>query len=248
MIKKMLLIFTLLMLLSGCVFQENTTEYQQLSNQFEQYQMHDIIDDFQFEALLEHVTYQATISALKIEIRVYTALGFLIETRFSSGFIFAQNQDFYYVMTDLLTTEVNEPYELWIEITDYKNETYRGYVVSRSETLGLSAIRFSKNPLKTLELPNFSQTMPFTGEPVVMIGYVNRTLNGVRMGLVTGYETSSNLNTIMNTSIPTDHFANGSLILNIHAQVIGIQFDFSNGVARAYDINTIQMMIKDIII
>jgi hypothetical protein len=248
MMKKMMLMVTLLFLLTGCIFQENTIEFKQLSDSFEQYQLSDIVDDSRFELLLETITYQATVSSLKLEIRVYTALGILIETRFVSGFIFAENQDDYYALTDLTSTEVESPYELWIQVTDYKNETYRGYLVTRSEDLGLSAIRFAKDPLKTLKVPTFADTMPYIGEPVVLIGYVNRTLNGVRMGLVSNYEALPNGNHIMNTSIPSDSFASGSLILNIHAEIIGIQFGFTSGFSQAYDVNQIQLMIDDIII
>jgi hypothetical protein len=248
MMKKWLLVIILLFMLTGCIFQENTPEFKQLSSQFDQYQLKDIIDDQKFKVMLDDVTYQATISTLKLEIRVYTALGFLIETRYVSGFIFAEDQDFYYAMTDYLSTDVNQPYELWIEVTDYKNETYRGYLVTRTETLGLSAIRFAKNPLKLLKVPQFAQVMPYVGEPVILIGYVNRTNNGLRMGLVTGYELLSSDNSIMNTSIPSDAFANGAVILNIHAEIIGIQFQVLDGYARAYDIYQIKQMIEDIII
>jgi hypothetical protein len=248
MMKKLFLSILLLLMLTGCIFQENTPEFKQLANRFDEYQLNDIVDDQKFKSMLDDVTYQATISTVKLEIRVYTALGFLIETRFVSGFIFAQNQDFYYVMTDLSSTEVSAPYELWIEVTDYKGETYRGYLVTRTETLGLSAIRFAKNPLKLLGVSSIAKSMPYVGEPVMLIGFVNRTNNGMRMGLVSGYELQQSGYSIMNTSIPSDPFANGAVILNIHAEIVGIQFQVSSGYARAYDILQIQTMILDIII
>lgn len=248
MMKKITLIVTLLFLLTGCIFQENTEEFRKLSDSFDQYQLNDINDDARFESLLETITYQATISALKLEIRVYTALGILIETRFLSGFIFAENQDFYYVMTDLSSTEVESPYELWIQVTDYKNETYRGYLVTRSLDLGLSAIRFAKDPLKTLKVPTFAENLPYVGEPVFLIGYVNRTLNGVRMGLVSSYEDLLNGNRMLSTTIPTDQYASGALLLNLHGNIIGIQIGHSNGYSEALDVNQIKLMIDDIII
>ncbi len=248
MMRKLLFVILLLLTLTGCIFQENTPEFKQLSDRFDDYQLNDIIDDQNFKSMLDDVTYKATISTVKLEIRVYTALGFLIETRYVSGFVFAQNQDFYYVMTEISSTDVSVPYELWIEITDYKGETYRGYLVTRSESLGLAAIRFAKNPLKLLGVSTLAKAMPYVGEPVMLIGFVNRTNNGMRMGLVSGYELQENNYSIMNTSIPSDAFATGAVILNIHAEVVGIQFQVQGGYARAYDIFQIQAMIEDIII
>jgi hypothetical protein len=248
MMKKLMLMVTLLLLLTGCIFQENTQEFRRLSDSFEQYQLNDMINDSNFEQLLETMTYQATVSSLKLEMRVYTTLGFLVETRFVSGFVFSENRDDYYVMTDYVSTEFESPQELWIQVTDYKNDTYRGYLVTRREDLGLSVIKFAKNPLQNLEIPTFADKMPYVGEPVILIGYVNQTLNGVRMGLVSSYEALPNGNHIMHTSIPSDSYASGSLILNIHSEIIGIQFGSSNGYSQAYDIHQIQLMIEDLII
>lgn len=248
MMKRILLMLVLSMLLTGCIFQENTSEYRELSNQFDQYQLKDIRNDERFEEWLDEVTYGSTVSQVRLHIKVYDAEGQLKRTRFASGFLFAENQDYYYLLTDFASTRKNDTEELWIDVTDYKFEVYRGYVIHRSDELGMSAIRFAKNPLKVLSIPTFASTMPYVGEPLMLIGYVNRTMNGIRMGLVVGYEPLSNGNHVMNTSIPTDINAQGALIVNINNEVVGIQFDANGELSRAYDIHQIHLMIDEVII
>lgn len=248
--RKGLILLSLLMffVMSGCTIRENTEEYRQLSNQFDRYQLGDINSDVRFENMLKDITYSAIVSAVRLEIRIYTSLGSLIETRFASGMLFGENQEFYYLLTELTVTQVTDPYELWIEVTDYKNESYRGYLVQRSEDLGLAAIRFMKNPLKTLKVAELATTLPYVGEPLMLIGFVNRTNNGTRMGLLSALDLQDNGHFILSTTIPSDLYAKGALILNIHAEVIGLQFAVENGYAKAYDMSQIRHMMDQIII
>ncbi|MDI6452944.1 S1C family serine protease [Peloplasma aerotolerans] len=239
--KKMLMLILLLAtLLNGCaifVIEEDTEEFKILASQYQNYIANDINIFDRFQTFINVVTLETTISSVMIEVKVYSPLGVLLETRYGSGVIFEEDSSNYHVLTTFDLTKLSSGQTMSIEISDYLGRTYRGFLRKSSEDLGLSGIRFVKNRNRVLQTLDISDSLPLIGEPIMLIGYQGEIINALTMGLITGYiKTDENIVQAVETNVLSDAFGNGGVMINMNHEIIGIQFDVDNGSTYAYSI------------
>jgi len=231
--KMIVVIFLLLFILSSC-----TIKRYERSDEFNQYKATDIESIHQFHNFINNTTYESSIAAVKIEVNIFTRLGAFVERRTGSGIIFHQDSVNYHVLTlyDFTKTENNQM--MTIEITDYMNRTYRAYLRRESEEIGLSGIRFSKNPNRLLSYLEIADQMPKIGEPLVLLGFQNRILNAITMGMLTNYIYDDQDEIIsLETNIVSDSYGNGGAVLNVFSKIIGLQYSSTDGQTYLYTID-----------
>lgn len=217
-------IIGLLFFLTGCsifVLEEDSEAYRLLSKQYTEFQLNDLADIKNFQAFINEVTLESSVASVMVEVKIYSRLGALIETRHGSGVIFHEDSQNYHVLTDARLVELSGGQSQVIEISDYLGRTYRGYLQRTSDS-GLAGIRFSKVTNRTLKVLSIADENPMIGEPVLLIGYQRQIINALTMGLVLEQQETMDQN-YLKTSIISDNFGNGGVIMNTLHQIVGIQ-------------------------
>jgi len=242
--RKLRLLFLLLVLfLTGCtlfILEEDTDAYKALSKQFFDYQTNDISDIKNFQTFINTVTLDTSIASVKVEVTLYSGLGLLLETRYGSGVIFHVSQTEYHVMTDYKLTQKEATQFITIDIHDYLGNTYTATLKHQDETLGLSGVSFPKGS-STLKALSIASQVTFVGEPIMLIGYQGRIINGLTMGLLESYILDEQEVLIgFKTNIPSDDFGNGAVLIDMTHQMIGIQYLYSEGMLYAISYNQLQ--------
>ncbi|MDO9628664.1 MAG: hypothetical protein Q7I99_02085 [Acholeplasmataceae bacterium] len=230
--------------ISGCaifVVEEDTEEYIALSNQYDNYILSDISQLKNFQAFINSVTLNSSLASVMIEVKVYSQLGLLLETRYGSGVIFHEDSANYHIMTTYDLTSTQSRQTISIEVSDYLGRTYRAFVRREYSELGLTGIRFAKNSQRVLGVLSIAEHPPFVGQPVMLIGYQRRIINALTMGMV--YETifdEDDKLIIMKTNVLSDNFGNGGVMIDMNHKIIGIQYQVTNGFTYAYGLDTIK--------
>lgn len=222
--KLALLLIGLLFFLTGCsvfVLEEDSEAYRLLSKQYTEFQLNDLANIKNFQAFINEVTLESSVASVMVEVKVYSRLGALIETRHGSGVIFHEDSQNYHVLTDARLVELSGGQSQVIEISDYLGRTYRGYLQRTSDS-GLAGIRFTKVANRTFKVLHIADENPMIGEPVLLIGYQRQIINALTMGLVLEVDATLEQN-YLKTSIKSDVFGNGGVIINTLHQIIGIQ-------------------------
>ncbi|MCR3906283.1 MAG: S1C family serine protease [Tenericutes bacterium] len=245
--KLMMLIMILSVLLSGCtvfVVEEDTEEFKILASQYQNYVANDINIFDQFQSFINVVTLDTAVSSVMIEVKVYSPLGVLLEIRYGSGVLFEEDSTNYHILTTYELTDLSSGQTISIEVSDYLGRTYRGFVRKSSEELGLTGIRFAKNKNRVLQTLDISESLPLIGEPVMLIGYQGEIINALTMGLITDYiRTEDDIVHALETNVLSDALGNGGVLVNMNHEIIGIQYDVSNGSTFAYSIYVLNTFI-----
>lgn len=220
--KLTIVLILLLFLLSGCgmyIGEEKSKEYRDLSKQYDAYVDKDISEDELFYELINRAMIEVIPSIVKVEVFVYSNVNILIETRTSTGIIFEQFNEAYFILIDQKQTEITTGQKIEYRVTDYLDNTYNSQHLYNDDIYPITVIFMtSKNPL--LKKINVSSYIPKIGEPVLLLGNHFNIQNATSMGLVTSYR--ADLKQI-NTSIPSDTFSHGGAVINNQLELIGIQ-------------------------
>jgi len=244
-VKKLTFIMILLsFFISGCtifIVEEDSEEYIALSNQYDNYRLSDISQLENFQSFINEVTLSSSVASVMIEVKVYSPLGLLLETRHGSGVIFYQDSANYHIMTTYDLTNIEQKQTLSIEVSDYLGRTYRAFTRRDSEELGLSGIRIAKNSQRKLEVLPISEFPPLAGQPVMLIGYQRRIINALTMGMIVEVTYNDEHELInIKTSVLSDNFGNGGVMIDMNHKIIGIQYQVENGFTYAHGLDVIK--------
>jgi len=245
--RKLSLIFMLMVfILSGCfnTVNEDSDEYRALSSQFDSFVSHDIIDVDQFEAFVNKATFESIMSNVMIKVLIYDSFHKIAEVRYGSGVIFAVGA-YNYVMTtfDLTNNPLNDMVSY--QVTDYQGRTSNAIIDVVSEEYELAVLRFVRVLSNRLPAVDFASQDSLIGEPVMLFGYIGEVMNSMSMGLVEDSNPNDvTLDRYMHTSIPSDLNANGSAIININNELLGIQIGIQDGFSYAVSISDILNFLK----
>ena len=230
--------------ISGCTFfvvEENSEEYRALSNQYNSYILSDVSQLENFQSFINDVTLTSSVASVMIEVKVYSSLGLLLETRHGSGVIFHQDSVNYHIMTTYELTNINHGQTLSIEVSDYLGRTYRAFTRRDSEELGLSGIRIAKNSQRILGVLEIAEYAPLVGQPVMLIGYQRRIINALTMGMIIEVSYNDEQELIhLKTSVLSDSFGNGGVMIDMNHKIIGIQYEVENGYTYAHGLDVIK--------
>ncbi|MBU1143696.1 MAG: S1C family serine protease [Firmicutes bacterium] len=238
------LIILLSFLLSGCTFfvvEEDSEEYVALSNQYDNYILSDINQLENFQSFINGVTLSSSLASVMIEVKVYSSLGLLLETRYGSGVIFHEDSANYHILTTFELTNVDDRQTISIEISDYLGRTYRAFTRRDSSELGLSGIRVAKNSQRILGVLAIADYPPLVGQPVMLIGYQRRIINALTMGMIIEVNHNEDNELInLKTTVLSDNFGNGGVMIDMNHEIIGIQYEVENGFTYAHGLDVIQ--------
>lgn len=230
--------------ISGCsyfVVEEDTVEYIALANQYDNYITSDINQLENFQSFINGVTLTSSLASVMIEVKVYSSLGLLLETRYGSGVIFHEDSANYHILTTYNLTSIDDKETLSIEVSDYLGRTYRAFTRRDSSDLGLSGIRIAKNSQRILGVLEIADYPPMVGQPVMLIGYQRRIINALTMGMIieVNYNDDQELINIK-TTVLSDNFGNGGVLIDMNHEIIGIQYEVENGFTYAHGLDVIK--------
>jgi archaellum component FlaF (FlaF/FlaG flagellin family) len=238
------LIILLAFFISGCTFyvvEDDSEEYIALSNQYDNYILSDINQLENFQSFINNVTLNSSLASVMIEVKVYSSLGLLLETRHGSGVIFHEDSANYHILTTYDLTNIDERQTVSIEVSDYLGRTYRAFTRRDSISLGLSGIRIAKNSRRILGVLEIADYPPLEGQPVMLIGYQRKIINALTMGMIIEVNyNEDNMLINLKTSVLSDDFGNGGVMIDMNHDIIGIQYEVENGFTYAHGIDVIQ--------
>lgn len=245
--KKLILLFIALsLLLSGCIKvieEENSEEYRALSSQYESYISHDILDEQQFEEFINIATFETIQSNIMIKVQIYDDLNNLVETRYGSGVVVSKGV-YYYVLTTAELTYTSEYHNVSYLTTDYQGRVTKAYLDHISLDYGLTVLRYQRVLATRLPVIKFAPATPLQGEPLLQFGYKGEIMNSMTMGMMIEEDIIAGpTNEYFYTSITTDEFANGSAIINMSNQLVGIQVSVVDGMSYAISISEIMQFL-----
>lgn len=220
--KKLLILLIFLLILSGCTFTEDTKEYRDLSMQFDELVIRDLHNKDGFDLFFNDITKQLIPSNIKLHVKVYNNLGLLIENRFASGFIYQNASGYYHAMTvsSLVLVSTNQSYV--IDVYDYLGNKYTARDIETDDNFPIITFKFMESITSLKSLP-VRPYLPIINEPIFMIGNPNHTQNTILFGSYKGF----NEDNLSITNIKSDLFAQGSAVMNVQMNLIGIQIDFN---------------------
>lgn len=232
----------MLMLLSGCglyIGEEQSKDFKNLSQQYDAYIDQDISNEKLFYELINGAMVEVMPSIVEIEISVYSNLNILVEKRISSGVIFEQLNEGYFVLIDQSQTTVLQGQKLEYRIIDFMNNTYMAQHLYSDELEPITILYMTSKSTKLRKISIASFT-PKVGEPVLLMGNHFGIQNATAMGLITSYRPDLNR---MYTSIPSDASSHGGAIINNQLELIGIQTTLLDDTSVFISLN----VIKDIL-
>lgn len=245
--KLILLIIILTMTLSGCTLDmSRSAQYDDLYMQYTDYITHDIADETAFHDLMNSITLESEQSNIMIRVEYYNHLNVLLDTIYGSGVVFLGSSSFDYAITSYDLVHMPEDvHSIKYTIYDYQGRVRTGYRYMESEKDDLSILQFLVDKDDPLPPIGIGSSMPISGEPLVLLGYQNRIINAMTMGLMKEQTIPDENQTVyFVTTIPSDAYANGGAILNIKNELIGIQILEQNGTAFAVSVKSILNMIE----
>jgi hypothetical protein len=220
--KKVILLILIVFILSSCYENEVSTDYQQLSSQFNQFVIRDIHQETSFHRMTNELTTEWAQTNIRVHVKIFNQLGFLVEQRHATAFIVDQNDTHYIAVTtqDLFLIQSNQ--FISIDLYDYLGNVYQTNVIEQNDDCPIALLRFQKGSI-ALKPVILSSQYPMVMEPIFLLGNPYQTQNLILSGFFLGITDSR-----IETSIPSDTFGNGSAIYNIELKVIGMQISISD--------------------
>lgn len=182
---------------------------------------------------------------VKIEKTVYNK-GFLgIKTNVASGqgsgVIFFDQHDNYYLLTNEHVTNKSGREYADFKITDYKGNTYTGYLQKNTEQAqyDLSVLYFKKGKEK-LHVVQRAMKNPYIEEEVISVGQPSGQNNYITFGKVSKYQKISLKNgfnpsfNVLTHSAPVAPGSSGGALLNLDFKLVGVNFAVSNNLSGEY--------------
>lgn len=220
--KKILLLITLCFVVFLASCSSNDIKTQQLIYQYDQYLEHDIRQEANFDKLINHISNDVMHGLVYIKITIRTALGFLVEERTGTGFIFDKEGSNAKILTSYhLIKRDNANYRMRYDIYDFQGHEYTATLINASETFELATLAVSFNEsIDHTKAMTFATNVSLPKEPVFMLSNFQRFRNSLTMGLISSYEENN-----MSTTLAYDPYCLGATLLNSFGEVIGIMVD-----------------------
>lgn len=228
MIKLLKLVFVsmFLCLISACSFivrEERTDAYRALKLQYHQYLDYDFMFFENFQSYINVASTETAKSVVKIKVDMVNSQNQVMTSQFGSGVVFDETETSYTILTTHDLIQVIQPNTHRIQVTDYMGSLYTGILVHRDSELELAVISIYKNPNNVLPLIEISTHHPLPNEPILLISYRQKVMNSMVMGFITSIFDGDPVNQ-MYTSIETDIYSFGGVVLNNHMKLVGINY------------------------
>ncbi len=233
-IYSILLALMFLIFLQGCdmlIIEEDSFEYRQLSDQYNDYVMHDVINFEDFRDVMNDVTNITTTSVFMIETQVLDIFRRVTDQVFGSGTLIYTDDSYHYILTTFQMINLQSRFVEYY-VTDAYGNRVTGEIFAADSTLKLGILRFqhTTEDYASIDLPSY---MPITGELLIMISNSYPIQNIQKLG---SYLYQDEMSYIEVTSTQS---ANGSPVFNLKLELVGIQYLYGETHVLLIDYNTI---------
>jgi serine protease Do len=165
-----------------------------------------------------------------IAIRTIISSGFSEDLITGSGFIFKEDENYYYAITNhhVIDTESNTTYaNVDYEIKAYGDDGYHeASVIISNEDIDLAVIRFDKDHRENIELINITQRLGYRLKPhelVFAVGNPLRYYNNVSIGLYDSITLIENVDYIViQHNAEIDEGSSGGALTDVDGNLLGV--------------------------
>lgn len=234
-----IMFLALSIVIQGCqllVFEEDTVEYNQLSEQYNEYVMNDIIDFDDFKNFMNEASNVSTTSVFMIETNVLDTFNRVTTTYHGTGTLFFEGINYDYILTTFQVIDLNSRRVQYFA-TDAYGQKMTAQIFAYDSDLGLGILRVTKN-LTDYDVVDFASYLPLSDELILMISNDYPTQNIQRLGSFL-YQDD-----IAYMEVTSSQNANGSPIFNLKLELIGIQYLYGDTYVQMIDFNTINDFIE----
>ncbi|MCD4827377.1 MAG: serine protease [Acholeplasmataceae bacterium] len=234
--------FGLIITISGCSIlsvEEDTFEFRQLSDQYNEYVINDVVNFDDFRNLMNQASNVSSTSVFMIETDVLDVFNRVTNTYHGTGTIFFEDSNYFYVLTtyqiiDLVSRRVH------YFVTDAYGQKMPAEIFAADSILGLGILRVDLNSTD-YEIAEFASYIPLTDELVLMISNSYPTQNIQKLGRFLYQDDTPYM------EVTSSQNANGSPIYNLKLEVIGIQYLYGDTYVQMIDFNTIDDFIRPLL-
>lgn len=241
-ISLLLLFFSLMIVMQGCqllIIEEDTNEYIQLSDQYNQYVMNDIIEFENFKDLMNDASNVAATSVFMIKTDGLDVFNRVIRNYYGTGTLIFEDAEYYYILTTFQVIDLTSRKVRYF-VTDAYGEEMDAEMYAADPNLGLGILKVDINS-SDYDIADFATYMPLTDELVLMISNNYPTQNIQRLGRFL-YEDET---AYMEASSAQN--ANGSPVFNLKLEVIGIQYIYDDTYIQIIDYQTIDSFVRPLL-
>lgn len=236
-----LFIFTL-MLMQGCqllVLEEDTDEYRKLSDQYNEYVMHDVINFDDFKKVMNNATNLSNTSVFMVETDALDLFNRVTSAKHGTGLLIFKDSSYHFILTtfqmiDLANKRVN------YFVNDAYGNQLNAEIFAADSKLGLGILRVP-NVTEVYAIAEFANYMPLSNELVLMISNSYPTQNIHKLGFYLYQDELSYMKVVSSQN------ANGSPIFNLKLEVIGIQFAYGEEYIQIIDFQTIDDFVRPLL-
>jgi S1-C subfamily serine protease len=228
--------------MQGCellVIEENTNEYLQLSEQYNEYVKNDIVDFDDFKTLMNNASNIAATSTFMIETNGLDLFNRIINTHYGTGTLFFEDAEYLYILTTAQVIDLNSRKVNYFA-TDAYGEQLTAEVFATDSTLGLAILRVEQNS-NHYEISDFATYMPLTDELVLMISHSYPIQSIQKLGRFLNQDETFYIQTTSTQN------ANGSPVFNLQLEIIGIQYTFDDTYVQIIDYEAIDNFIRPLL-
>lgn len=163
-------------------------------------------------------------------VKVTKTLTLSSSTSIGSGFIFYEDQDTYYVLTNNHVIYNDTIYTATITITDFLGVEHTADLLANDESYDLAVLSFPKGNLDVDPL-EFSETEIVFTDTVIVMGYPNGQINSITIGeLIDIDEIDISNHTegmgiffdVLIMDVPVETGSSGSVVMNDNFEIVGI--------------------------
>ncbi|BCR36573.1 S1 family peptidase [Mariniplasma anaerobium] len=241
-ISLLIMFLALTLVIQGCqllVFEENTFEYRQLSDQYNEYVMNDIINFDDFMSFMNEASNVTATSVFMIETDILDVFNRVTTTYHGTGTLFFDDVSYLYILTTFQVIDLNSR-RVHYFVTDAYGEKMPAEIFAADSTLGLGILRVDRNS-KDYEVINFASYLPLSDELVLMISDSFPTQNIQKLGYFLYQDETSYM------EVTSSQNANGAPIFNLKLEMIGIQYLYGDTYVQIIDYNTIDDFIRPLL-
>ncbi|MFA5560387.1 MAG: hypothetical protein WC964_01275 [Acholeplasmataceae bacterium] len=219
--------------LSGCtyVMYENAAEGRALNR----YIQRDLFRHDNFTTYVNDIYKKHVQQTLKVEYTITPLFGESQVTYLTATIIEqSSSSNYVYAIMPLMPIDATIGTKTGVIVYDYVNDDYTAAIIDLSEELGIMLIRY-KTATTTYTLANNRTIIfPLEGQVVSVVGAQNQTNNRVELGIIDQVDQA-----FIYIRSSSEQSGNGSVVLNIYYEWIGIQIAVDGNIIKVIPAETI---------
>lgn len=237
-----ILMSLLLVLLYGCqmlVIEEDTFEYRQLSDQYNDYVMNDVVNYDDFIEIMNDATNITTTSVFMVETNELDIFRRLVNQKYGSGTIIFSDINYNYILTTFEMIDLQSRFVSYY-IYDAYGTKIAAEIFAADSTLNLGILR-SRITDENYHIVDFPDYLPLSNELVIMISNSYPTQNIHKLGLYLYQDEKSYVEVVSTKN------ANGSPVFNLQLELVGIQYLYGESYVLLVDYQDIYEFVSPLL-